>query len=223
MRHCALEPGLPAGTHQDVLVRLPVPGNTDMTAAVRRYVTPATGRLPRFLQLLHGNFVTLDERGRRRFLSRLARSARQVSDRELAALLENGWRSRLTASWLIGLDKREQFRDRIGELLLDSEAAYAGQGYCIALARFATPADASLLAAYLATYLPQADKRYDQDWALRALLHIDAALGTDHAAPFLTDGGLWQQWRTTEDGAPRSSAAWIEQLCTVADECMHKT
>jgi len=139
MRHCALESGLPAGTHQDVLVRLPVPGNTEMTAAVRRYVTPATGRLPRYLQLLHGNFVALDERKRRRFLQQLARSARQVSDRELAAVLENEWRSRLTASWLIGLDKREQFRDRIGELLLDSEAAYAGQGYCLALARFATP------------------------------------------------------------------------------------
>jgi len=146
MRHCALEPGLLAGPHQDVLVRLPVPGNTEMTAAVRRYVTPATGRLPRYLQLLHGNFVALDERKRRSFLGRLARSARQVSDRELAALLENEWRSRLTASWLIGLDTREQFRDRIGELLLDSEAAYAGQGYCLALARFATPADASLLA-----------------------------------------------------------------------------
>jgi Family of unknown function (DUF6000) len=222
MRHCALDPGLPAEPHQDVLVRLPVPGNTELTAAVRRYVTPATGRLPRYLQLLHGNFVALDARKRRRFLSRLARSARQVSDRELAALLENGWRSRLTASWLIGLDTREQFRDRIGELLLDSEAAYAGQGYCLALARFATPADASLLAAYLATYLPQPDKRYDQDWALGALLHIDAALGTDHAAPFLTDGGLWQQWRTTEE-SPAELRAWIEQLCTVADECMHKT
>ena len=223
MRHCALESGLPAGTHQDVLVRLPVPGDTELTAAVRRYVTPATGRLPRYLQLLHGNFVALDERKRRSFLGRLARSARQVSDRELAALLENEWRSRLTASWLIGLDTREQFRDRIGELLLDSEAAYAGQGYCLALARFATPADASLLAAYLATYLPQADKRHDQDWALSALLHIDAALGTDHAAPFLTDGGLRQQWRTTEEWSSAELRAWIEQLCTVADECMHKT
>jgi hypothetical protein len=134
-------------------------------------------------------------------------------------LLENEWRSRLTAAWLIGLDKREQFRNRIGALLLGSEAAYAGQGYCLALARLATPADASLLAAYLATYLPHADKRYDQDWALGALLHIDAALGTGQAAPFLTAGGLWQQWRTTEE-SPGELRVWIEQLCTVAEACM---
>jgi len=67
------------------------------------------------------------------------------SDRELATLLDSEWRSRLTASWLIGLDRREQFRAKIGEQLLSSELTYAGQGYCLALARFATTADAELL------------------------------------------------------------------------------
>jgi hypothetical protein len=116
----------------------------------------------------HGNFLALGQGERRRFLRKLGRSARQVSDRELAILLESGWRERLTASWLIGLDRREQFRDRIGELLLASEMGYAGQGYCLALARFATPGDASLLASYLDTYLLQVDNRYDQDWAMGA-------------------------------------------------------
>lgn len=86
-------------------------------------------------------------------------------------------------------------------------------------ARFATPADADLLVSYLDTYLPQFDKRYDQDWALGALLHIDAVLGADQTARFLSDGGLWQQWRRTEE-TPAALRAWIDQLCSIADECM---
>jgi hypothetical protein len=157
---------------------------------------------------------------RMRFGQQLARAARQISDRELATLLGGEWRSRLTAAWLTGLDRREQFRDQIGELLLASQDVYAGQGYCLSLARLATAADADLLAAYLDAYLPQLDKRYDQDWALGALLHLDVKLGTDRAARFLTDGGPWQQWRQTEQ-APAELHAWIDQLCSAADECMH--
>jgi hypothetical protein len=205
-----------------VLVHLPTDGDTELTAAIRRYVTPGTGGLRRYMKLLHGNFLALDEGKRRRFLRQLARSARRVSDRELATLLEGGWRERLTASWMIALDRREQFRDRIGELLLASEVCYAGQGYCVALARFAAPADAELLVSYLDTYLPQLDKRYDQDWALGALLHIDAVLGTDRTARFLTDGGLWQQWRQDEETSAELHT-WIDQLCSIASECMRMT
>lgn len=201
-------------------MRLPTPGDAELTAAIHQYVTPGTGSVRRYLKLLHGNFLALDEGKRTRFLKQLARSAREISDRELTTLLDSEWRARLTASWLISLDKREQFRDRVGELLLASEVCYAGQGYCLALAQFATPADASILAAYLDVYLPQPDKRYDQDWALGALLHIDAILGTEHAARFLADGGLWQQWRTTEEETPDELRAWIDRLCSAASECM---
>ncbi len=140
-------------------MRLPTPGDVELMAAIRRYVTPGTGNIRRYLKLLNGNVLTLDEAERTRFLQQLAESARQASDHELAMLLDSEWRSRLTAAWLIGLDRREQFRDRLGELLLASEVCYAGQGYCLALARFATAADAELLAAYLDAYLPQLDKR----------------------------------------------------------------
>lgn len=92
-------------------MRLPTPDDTELTVAIRRYVMPGSGRLGRYLELLHGNFLGLDERRRRAFLRQLARSARLVSDREPAALLESEWRSRLTAYWLIALDRREQFRD----------------------------------------------------------------------------------------------------------------
>jgi hypothetical protein len=109
-------------------------------------------------------------------------------------LLDSEWRSRLTASWLIGLTRRDQFRERIGDLLLASEVCAAGQGYCLALARFATAADAELLAAYLNVYLRQPYRDYDQGWALGALLYPDEQLKTDRAARFLTEGGLWQQF-----------------------------
>jgi Family of unknown function (DUF6000) len=200
-------------------LRLPALDEPELMTAIRRYVTPRTGSAGRYMRLLNGNFLALGRGRRKRFLRKLGRSARQVSDRELAILLESGWRERLTASWLIGLDRREQFRDRIGELLLASEMGYAGQGYCLALARFAAPAAAALLTSYLDTYLPQLDNRYDQDWALGALLHIDAVLGTGNAARFLTDGGLWQQWHRTEE-TPAELRAFIDQLCSAADECM---
>jgi Family of unknown function (DUF6000) len=196
-------------------MRYPTDDDAELAAAIRRYVTSGTGNIRRYLSLLHGNFLTMDQAEREPFLQQLARSARQVSDRELATLLDSEWRSRLTASWLIGLSRREQFRGRIGELLLASEMRYAGQGYCLALARFATTADAELLAAYLDVYLPQLDKEYDQDWALGALLHLDGQLRANRAARYLTDDGPGQRW---------SNAAklreWIDQLCSAADECM---
>ena len=206
------------------LIRLLSDEDPERIAAIHRYVTPRTGGLGRYMKLLHGNFLGLGEGKRRRFLRKLARSARRVSDRELAILLEGGWRERLTASWLIGLDRRDQFRGRIGELLLANESGYVGQGYCVALARFAAPADADLLASYLDTHLPQSDNGYDQDWydldwALGALLHIDAVLGTDQAARFLADAGLWRQRRRTEE-TPAELRAFIDQLCSAADECM---
>ena len=197
----------------------PASGEAELSAAIRRYVTPGPGDIGRYLDLLHGNFVTMGETERTPFLQQLARSARQVSDRELATLLSGDWRPRLTASWLIGLSRREQFRGQIGEMLLASEMCYAGQGYCFALARFATTADAELLAAYLDVYLPQPDKDYDQDWALGALLHLDEQQGANRAARYLTDDGPGHRWSKT-DGTTVRLRERIDRLCTAADECM---
>jgi hypothetical protein len=49
------------------------------------------------------------------------------ADYELTTLPDGEWRSRLTAAWLIGLDRREQFRGRICELLLASQDTYPDQ------------------------------------------------------------------------------------------------
>ena len=196
------------------------PADAELMTAIGRYVTLRTGTVPRYLKLLHGNFMTMDTVQRRPFLQQLAASARQASDHDLAILLDSEWRSRLTASWLIALDRREQFRQRIGELLLASEGPYAAQGYCFALARFATAADAELLAAYLDTYLQQPDKRFDQHWALGALLYLDEQLAANRAARFLADGALWQQWSKSEE-TPAELRELIRQLCSATDEAMN--
>jgi Family of unknown function (DUF6000) len=201
-------------------VRSQDPDDVELMTAIRRYVTPGTGTAARYLMLLGGNFMTMDTAARASFLQQLAASARQASDHDLGMLLDSGWRPRLTASWLIGLDRRQQFRQRIGELLLASDSPYAGQGYCLALARFATSADAELLASYLDAYMPQPDKRYDQHWALGALLYLDEQLAADRAGRFLTDGGLWQQWSRSEK-TPDELRELIRQLCSAADEAMN--
>ena len=195
------------------------PDDTELWTAIRRYVTPPTGTVPRYMQLLHGNFIAMDPVQRRPFLQQLGASARQASDDDLAMLLDSGWRPRLTAAWLIALDRRQQFRPRIGDLLLASEVPFAGQGYCVALARFAAAADAELLAAYLDIYLRQPDKRFDQQWALGALLYLDQQLAASRADRFLTDGGLWQQWRNREM-TPAKLLELIRGLCSAADEAM---
>jgi hypothetical protein len=199
-------------------MRLPSPDDPELWAVVHRYVMPKLGGTSRYMRLGHG-LDRLKDPTRGWFLRKLARGARRVTDRELHLLLDCEWRARITAAWLIGLDRRTQFRGALRDLLLDSEVVFSGQGYCFALARFAAPADADILCAYLDTYLPQVDKRYDQTWALGALLHIDALSGTDHAARFLTDGGLWQQWCRTEP-PPGEHQALIERLCAMADEYM---
>jgi Family of unknown function (DUF6000) len=191
------------------------PDEPELMTTIRRYVI-GTGSAARYMKLLNGNFMEMDTAQRGPFLQELAASARKVSDHDLAVLLGADWRPRLTASWLIALDRRQQFRQQIGDLLLARELTYAGQGHCVALARFATAADAELLAAYLA----QPDRRYDQPWALGALLYLDEQLGTSRTAPFLPDGGPGQQWSDSAQ-TPAELREMIRQLCSAADEAMN--
>ncbi|WP_067185565.1 DUF6000 family protein [Microtetraspora niveoalba] len=168
-------------------MRLPTPDDPEMMAVVDQYLMPRE----RYLKLLHGNFLAMPERKRSRFGRELSASAHQISDQELSLLLDGEWRSRLTAAWLIGIDRRTQFRSRLHGMLLDSELVYSGQGYCFAFARFADEPAAASLVAYLDRYLPDPTCHYNQDWAMGALLHLDERLRTDHAARFLAPHGLW--------------------------------
>jgi hypothetical protein len=105
-----------------------------------------------------------------------------VTDDELRLLFKGWWRQRLTAAWLAGVDLRTELRPLIAELLLADELLSAGQGYCFALARFGTVPDAEILAAYLDRHL--SERGGHQDWALGALLYLDAQHGATRAARF---------------------------------------
>ncbi|MDX3514945.1 DUF6000 family protein [Streptomyces caniscabiei] len=202
------------------------PEETVRWNAVKRYVQPRADRrsIGRYGELLSGRFLRYEGATRRRFLRPLLADASSITDADLEALLFEGWRPRLTAAWLIGIARRTSYRARLGELLLASETVYAGLGYCFALARFSTPEDAEILAAYLDRYLPRTDLRYDQPLAMGALLYVDSRLGTAHAAPYTAPGGLYQRWvdvvvhETDRPAyAPDQERIAMTRLCDFAD------
>ncbi|MFD0599042.1 DUF6000 family protein [Catellatospora coxensis] len=145
--------------------------------------------------------------------------ARRVGDDELAAMLRlPDWRPRLTAAWLIGLDRRTRFRAELAELLLASQVAYAGKGYAFALARFGEPSDAEVLVAYLERYLPSG-LPYDQGYVLDSLVYLDDRLGTGHAARVVDPTGpWWQPWFGVDD--PGGFGARIAKVSAYADATM---
>ncbi|GHH58958.1 hypothetical protein GCM10017774_81170 [Lentzea cavernae] len=137
--------------------------------------------------LLHANFLRepcLDE-----FVAELSEKALTSTDAEIDALLSGGWREKLVGSYLAGFARRTAFRDRIGALLVESRTAYAGQGYCFALAAFGGTDDAEWLATHLDRWLPELNRQYDQPWAMGALLHTDPL-----RAQSFTDA--WNTWLT---------------------------
>ncbi|MFF4883772.1 DUF6000 family protein [Streptomyces nigra] len=161
---------------------------------IERYAARKDSGRARYLVLKSGRFLRPEWPHGESFAHHLIDDAATITDAELEALLGYEWRSRLTAAWLIGVDRRDRFRERIGDLLLASEVCFSGSAYCFALARFGTHADAEILTAYLDHYLPRTDLRYDQHAALGALLRLDARLGTHHADRFTRPDGLWDQW-----------------------------
>ncbi|MFJ3864086.1 DUF6000 family protein [Streptomyces nigra] len=161
---------------------------------IERYAARKDSGRARYLVLKSGRFLRPEWPHGESFAHHLIDDAATITDAELEALLGYEWRSRLTAAWLIGVDRRDRFRERIGDLLLASEVCFSGSAYCFALARFGTHADAEILTAYLDRYLPRTDLRYDQHAALGALLRLDARLGTHHADRFTRPDGLWDKW-----------------------------
>jgi hypothetical protein len=156
-------------------------------ALERRYVSRSqTGPLRlRYLKIMGINALRDGEPRRSLLMQSLAEDARQITDDELDLLLTSEWRSRLTAAWLIGLDHRTQFRDRIGSLLRDGALMKAGAGYVFALARFGQHPDAVLLARALGRRLSTPEPFYEQHFVTGALLYLDEQLGTDHARDML--------------------------------------
>ncbi|MEV0382811.1 DUF6000 family protein [Nonomuraea sp. NPDC050643] len=190
-----------------------------MSKLAHRYVHPGKDDVRRYLKLLHGNFLALPEPVFRSFAGSLAKDAREITDDDLRVLLDSEWRARLTAAWLIGMDRRTQHREQLGELLLESELVYAGQGYCFALARFGERRDAEILTAYLHRWLPETNCRYNQDTAMGALLHLDEVHSAERAARFLGPGGLWERSALAGENPVRHKQH-MQLLCEFASSCM---
>ncbi|MFI6321722.1 DUF6000 family protein [Nonomuraea sp. NPDC050556] len=150
-----------------------------------------------------------DEPRRSILMRSLAHDAHEITDHDLSILLTGEWRARLTAAWLIALDRRTQFRDQLGQMLSKAVVEKAAAGYSVALARFGTPADAELLADAL-----RPDLLNEQSLVVGALLHLDA----DHAQLPLT---LDASGRAPSLGDLERFKGYVGQLCAFADECMN--
>lgn len=169
------------------------------------------------LDVLHANYLRLDEEEEPLFKQRVFGAAEELDEGIMTELLASfdfdseyapGWREHLVGSWFCGLKGWQQFSGTIGDSLLASETCYAGQGYCFALACFATEESADYLIKYLDVYLPRIDAYYDQEWAMPALMWIDEQRGTKHAARFLVPGGLWEEYKRDKP-APQ----WDIEMC----------
>jgi Family of unknown function (DUF6000) len=134
---------------------------------VRRWVTP------HHLLVLGANYLQASTDEQVLFNHWVATTLPALEQGVVQRLLQGYWREQLVGSWLCGLKGWHQFGPAIGDLLVASKMGFAGQGYCFALACFATEAGAAHLTQYLAKYLPRPDLAYDQEWAMPALLWID--------------------------------------------------
>lgn len=169
---------------------MPSDDDPELTALVERFVMPDR----RYLELLHGNYLRKPAEVRSRFVGALLHDAREIADEAVGVLLTSEWRSRLTAAYLVAASRREQFVPLLGDLLLESQLVYSGQGYCIALASIGTAPAAARLAAYLHRWLPDMEARYDQLWAMAALVSLDRRSGSRYSDRFLAPDGLWETW-----------------------------
>jgi hypothetical protein len=170
----------------------------------------ATWVAPFYLQILNGNYRHSSAEEQLLFTQRVKAALPDFTTAVATDLLGRYWRERLTGSWFCGIKGYSHLESIIGELLLVSTTCYAGQGYCFALACFATEKSADYLVQYLAKYLTHKDLCYDQAWAMPALMWLDAQLGTAYAAPFLAPGGLWEQFTADKLSV---SATWQLEVC----------
>ena len=146
-----------------------------------------------YLLLLHANFLRKDDPSKADFRSRLVQASREIPATELRFWIQGGaWREMLVASWLVGLRRETAMRDLVAERLLASSTCFAGQGLCVATARFRDDGSAKILEDYLDRYLPVGERRYDQEWVIGALAWLDRERNATSAARFLADNRLWE-------------------------------
>lgn len=101
------------------------------------------------------------------------------------------WRPRSVGAYFAALGSMNEHEENIGNLLLRSDACYAGHDYCLALTSFSSPAAINYLEQYLGYYLEQPDLWFDQSSAMAALSYIGTNKGEDLIAPYM---GSWDKF-----------------------------
>jgi hypothetical protein len=145
-----------------------------------------------YLRLLHANFLGETDAERATFSTMLMDATTGIPSRELRHWLQGGsWREMLVAGWVVGLRQETSLRDLARERLLASSTCYAGQGLCVAVARFADERAAQDLTAYLEQYLPVGDRQYDQEWAIGSLAWLDLVQPNSRRAERFLQKHLW--------------------------------
>ena len=124
-------------------------------------------------------------RGADEFTDSLRPIVGEITPQLLTSLLSDfNWRPRITAAYFAAILIETTIEDHIGRLLLRSDFCFAGNGYCLALARFNTPRSVDYIAQYLEYYLTRPDLKFNQGEALAALAHLDRANGTEKLDTF---------------------------------------
>lgn len=122
-------------------------------------------------------------------------AAREINIDIVKALLGDfNWRTRITGAFFAAINNYQELEDTIGKHLLKSEVCYAGNGYCLALAAFATDKAKEYLISYLDYYLDRNDLWFDQATAYCALEYLDknAAVQLNNKwNSFITDKPNW--------------------------------
>lgn len=131
-----------------------------------------------------------------------AEAARKINIDIVRKLLGDlNWRTRITAAYFAAIKNFYELEEDIGKHLLKSEVCYAGRGYCLALAVFASNNSKEYLQKYLDYYLDRKDLWYDQAEAYCALEYLDRDL-TDKLADkwnyFVSDKENWNLERSRE-------------------------
>jgi Family of unknown function (DUF6000) len=107
-------------------------------------------------------------------ISSFANTAKRIDRAIVENLLRDfNWRSRIVGAYFAAINSYVDFEDVIGRSLLKSEVCYAGSGYCLALASFATEGAKEFLTTYLDYYLSRKDLWFDQADAFCALEYLD--------------------------------------------------
>jgi len=138
-------------------------------------------------------------------------------DTESAQLLldEPEWRGRKVASWMVGVNRWEEFVPQLSRQLLESQLVYAGQGYCVGLALIATEDAQRGLVDYLERWLPELSCHYDQHWAMGALVEVDRALETNTASTYLAADGMWDRWLEAQGGRIFDAPAPVTEIVSL--------